>query len=171
MVVVRAFEPDIDVSNFDSGHAELDRWLKEDAKKRHRYTCFVDLAVDDTRNIVGFVATAHAVVAGNSLGMDVRSAPVLLIARMAVSSNAQGRGIGQQLVHHAFKKAIEMHFGVAGAGCSAVIVDSKPEKEGWYRKHFPFKKLRYRDVAPNVPMYIKIKKLIASAEAADLNFQ
>lgn len=82
VVVVRAFDPDIDISNFDSGHAELDRWFKDDAKKRHRYTCFVELAVDDTDNIVGFIATAHAVVAGNSLGMDVRTAPVLLIARM-----------------------------------------------------------------------------------------
>lgn len=64
-----------------------------------------------------------------------------------------------------------MHLGVAGAVCSAVIVDSKPEKEFWNRKHFPFKKLRYRDVTPRVPMYIKIRKLIASAEAAGFIFR
>lgn len=88
----------------------------------------------------------------------------LLIARMAVSSEHQRRGIGKRLIAHAFVVADAQY---KLSGCAAVIVDAKPSAVEFYRQ-FGFENLLVlkSDPAPTETSPIRMFIPIATVHEA-----
>ncbi len=83
--------------------------------------------------------------------------PVALIGRLAVHQDAQGRGVGAQLLGDALRRVVDA---AAHIGCVGVIVDAKDAKaEAFYRK-FAFTALA--DNGWPRRMFLPIKVLLAA---------
>ena len=95
------------------------------------------MAVDEG-TILGFVTVAGAEVEIANLPVSARKGlpsyplPALRIARLAVDSRAQGRGVGAELL----KEALLLARRTADAvGCVGVVVDSKAEAVAFYTRY------------------------------------
>lgn len=124
-------------SSFDCGEPELDVWLQEhatQAQKRDSARTYVAL---DGERVVGYYA-----VCAYSLEPDVIPAalklgrfnvPAILLARLAVDSAYQGRGLGGVLLIDALVKAATV---AATAGTNLVVVHALHEvAAAYYEKH------------------------------------
>jgi GNAT superfamily N-acetyltransferase len=95
------------------------------------------VAVEDER-ILGFVTVAAAEVEIASLpssrkrGLPSYPLPTLRIARLAVDSRAQGRGVGAELLKQALILATRT---AQAVGCVGVIVDAKADAVGFYTRY------------------------------------
>lgn len=81
------------------------------------------------------------------------------IARLAVDSRFEKRGIGTHLLYAAIGKALSISDSV---GCRFVLVDSKKESINFYEK-FGFKKavLKKKDMKDNyTPMYFDLQPVL-----------
>jgi len=88
--------------------------------------------------ILGFVtvAAAEIEIAGLPLsrrkGLPAYPLPALRIARLAVDSRAQKRGVGAELLKHALVIAKATADAV---GCVGVVVDAKPDAVAFYERY------------------------------------
>lgn len=133
-----------DRSRFDCGSPELDRYLRERATQdmRRRVTsCFV--AVDQDEEVAGFFTLA-----ATSLPVDQLSAerakrlprypvvPAVLLGRLAVALEHQGRQLGGALVADAILRASRSE-----AMAYAMIVDAKDDSAARFYAHLGFERL------------------------------
>jgi predicted N-acetyltransferase YhbS len=92
--------------------------------------------------------------------------PVLRLARLAVDSTAQTRGVGRTLLRHVFRLALTL---AENFGCVGVVVDAKPGAVEFYAR-FGFSPLEVGEgqmasrPAPS-PMFLPLD-LIEAALAA-----
>lgn len=101
-----------DRSAFSCGHSVLDDWLKGQAGQQEKSgNTRTFLAVDPmSARVVGYYATTAYRLdldeAAAALGAGKRRYPIpaVLLARLAVDSTCQGRGVGRQLLTHAVRK-------------------------------------------------------------------
>lgn len=138
-VVVRRLDAQDDRTQFRSGNVELDRFFARYAGqnqfRHHIGTTYV--AVGEDREILGFATVTASELTTASLPERERKhlpaypLPVLRLARLAVADPARGRGIGLTLLRSVFALARRM---AADIGCFGIIVDAKPEAQGFYRK-------------------------------------
>lgn len=129
-----------DRSQFVSGSAPLDRYLREQVSqdiKRRIATCFV--AVDiQTLDIAGFCTLTATSVALDALSPElVRKlprypvVPAALLGRLAVAVKAQGKGLGAALLADALLRVVRVEMGIY-----AMLVDAKDEAvQRFYEKH------------------------------------
>ena len=88
--------------------------------------------------ILGFATVSAAQVklaqlpAAERKGLPAYPVPVIRLSRMAVSEDAQGRGIGSGLLRHVNLLALELARNKVG--CAGVVVDAKPEATGFYAR-------------------------------------
>jgi len=112
-----------DVSQFDCGKIPLNDWLQKYALKNEGRAsrCFV---VASSKTVIGFYCLA----AGSVENADVPSAlrrnmppivPVMVLGRMAVDKQYQGRGIGRGLLNDAMRRALAAS---AEIGAAALLV-------------------------------------------------
>lgn len=145
---------------FACGTAELDDYLKRQAKqdmKRRVAACYV-MAYAET--VIGYYTLSAAGVALPDLPPEIAkrlprypSVPAVLIGRLAVDQRYQGRGLGGSLLFSAVHR-IE----TSGIGCHAVIVRAKDDPAAtWYRR-FGF--VAYGSHPRN--MLIPLKTLLAA---------
>jgi len=134
--VIRLLAERDDPSGFSCGSAELDRYLKTYAlANAERGVNVTYVHANETDHIEGFLTLA---------GTSIRSAevpasrnlpryplPALLVARLAVSSSSQNRGVGRRLLAFALEESLVMHSRI---GCVAVVVDAKPEAVPFYER-------------------------------------
>lgn len=163
MITFKPLEAGDDVSTFCSGNEHLDSWLRRNGLgNQHRYG--VTYLALDVGAIAGFVAVAASSIARARIGGGGPDTwPVLLLGRMAVAQDRQGQKIGQQLLRHVFGLAAQQHLTI---GCAAVVVDSKPESVGFYKK-YGFKPTRIPADAPpsnQTQMYIAMKTVLAAMD-------
>jgi GNAT superfamily N-acetyltransferase len=138
-LTIRRLDPKDNRTKFRSGNIDLDRFLVRYAGQnqfRHRIgTTYV--AVDRGDDIIGYATVAASELTTASLPEAKRKRlpaypiPVLRLARLAVSADAQGLGVGQALLRAVFELAFRM---AAEVGCFGVVVDAKPEAIGFYQK-------------------------------------
>lgn len=121
-----------------AGTSDLDRFFHHHAGQHQfkRRASVTYVAIDGIR-IVGFVTVCPGTLVRGDLGPAFRNfppfpLPTLLIARLAVSVNDQGRGIGAAMLRHALQLARRMALCV---GCVGVIVDAKSQAVEWYKKY------------------------------------
>lgn len=133
---VRALRATDDRTTFRSGDPDLDRFLAKYAAqnqfRHHIGTTYV--AVED-RRVLGYVTVAAGHIEGEALPASVRgklpSYPLLVLrlARLAVDSAAQRRGVGKALMRHVFMMALRM---AEDYGCVGIVVDAKPDAVAYY---------------------------------------
>jgi GNAT superfamily N-acetyltransferase len=123
--------PRHDRSEFRSGSDALDRYLREQASqdvRRRIAGCFV--ALDSEERIAGFYTLAAASVALDALPQAMTKGlprypaiPAMLIGRLAVAVEHQGKGLGGALIADAVMRTDRL-----GVGAFALIVDAKDDR-------------------------------------------
>jgi len=129
--VTEALSREHDRTAFRSGVEVLDRYLRELAlrdMRRRVAGCFV--ALDDARAIVGFYTLAATSVAVDALPADLTKrlpryplVPAVLMGRLAVASEHQGKGLGRALIFDAAIRTDRLRI-----GAFAIIVDAKDDR-------------------------------------------
>jgi GNAT superfamily N-acetyltransferase len=130
-----------DVEQFSCGQPELDRFLIRHAlQAQQSNSSQTYVAVRDTE-IVGF----YTIVAGEVQhaqapervvkGMSRHPIPVLVLARLGVHVNAQGRGIGSGLLLDALGRTLQV---VDMIGVRALAVHAKDDRAVAFYRHFGF---------------------------------
>ena len=136
---IRALREADERSQFRSGDPDLDRFFHRFAAQnqfRH-YVGVTYVAVEEGR-ILGFATVAPGHVEIEGLPAAARRKlpryplPVLRLARLAVDRQAQGQGLGGQLLRFVLQLATRM---ADDFGCAGVVVDAKRGAVEFYAKH------------------------------------
>lgn len=156
-----ALSDDHELEPFESDRPELDRWLKEEARRAHRagsarVTVWTDEA---TGVVVGYFAITPTNVAPDGLSTKSRGGysgpiPGYLIAKLALSRHVMGRGLGGQLL----LDALETVAAAANlAGGRLVVVDAIDERaHGFYARY------GFTPIAGGMRLYARIDAVRAS---------
>jgi GNAT superfamily N-acetyltransferase len=131
-----------DCSAFDCGEPELNDWLRLHALPSGRSgSARTFVAVDGANRVLAYYAiAAQSVVAEEApgrlkKGMPRHPVPVVLLARLAVDHNFQGRGLGAGLLKNALLRTLNASRDV---GIRAIIVDAKQDAARRFYEHFDF---------------------------------
>jgi len=113
---------------FDCGVEDLNQWLVQRSLRAHRRgSARTYVVLEDDGLLAGYLALAATDV-GRERGPFHRDmpdpVPAVLLARLAVATGAQGRGLGRALVEHAWRtcQAVSEQIGVRG-----LLVDATDE--------------------------------------------
>ena len=128
------------VEGFNCGNEALNDWLQRRASRNQQEGSSRTWVVADSTRVVGFYASATAVVA--RAGATRRAArnqpdllPAMLLGRLAVDREQQGKGLAAALLKHFLLKALEV---ADLTGLRLVLVHAKdPQAAGFYR-HWGF---------------------------------
>jgi GNAT superfamily N-acetyltransferase len=126
-----------DLSQFQCGEAELDDWLKRRALNNEASGASRTYVVCIGLRVVGYYALAN----GAALHMDAPGSvkrnmpnpvPVMVIGRLAIDLNFQGRGIGTALLKDAVLRTAQA---AEIAGIRAILVHAmSPAAKRFYEK-------------------------------------
>lgn len=147
------------VADFDSGEPSLDHYLRSRALSNHvegASRCFVTCREG---RVVGFYALASAAVERAATPGRVRRnmpdpVPVILLSRLAIDAEHQGKNLGAQLLRDAITRA------VAAAeiiGVRALLVHALHDQARAFYAHFDF------EPSPTDPLHLLL--LIKDARA------
>jgi predicted N-acetyltransferase YhbS len=135
---IRPLRETDDRTAFRSGDPDLDRFLAKYAgQNQYRHHIGTTYVAVDGERIVGYATVAAGQVEAEVLLSSVRRKlpryplPALRLARLAVDSTAQSRGVGKSLLRHVFLLALEMS---EGFGCVGIVVDAKHDAVDFYAR-------------------------------------
>lgn len=120
------------VSGFRCGRQSLDEWLKRYSliNQRSGMTTTFVLTVDDTNDVVGFYSLATGGVdhqdapARVARGLPKHPIPVIILARLAVHEDHQGRHLGRALLRDAL---VRVSNAADEIGVRALLIHAKDE--------------------------------------------
>jgi GNAT superfamily N-acetyltransferase len=121
--------PDHDLSQFQCGEPDLDDWLKRRALQNEESGASRTYVILSGRRIVGYYALAAGAAERASVSGRVRRnmpnpVPVMVIGRLAIDVQYQGRGIGSALLRDAVLRTAQA---AEIAGIRAVLVHAISE--------------------------------------------
>lgn len=160
---IRKLDSQDDVSDFSCGQPDLDDWLKRFAFGNQRAgmtTVFVTLSEN---KVMGYYALATGGVERANApsrvaqGVPAHPVPIVLLARLAVDSSAQKRGLGRQLLRDAL---IRVEAAADQIGIRALLIHAKDENaRDFYMSQAEF------EPSPTDPLHLfllmkDLKKLI-----------
>ena len=148
-----------DTSQFDSGEASIEDYLRRRALANHVQggsRCFVTCR---DRRVVGYYALASASVQHSDVTGKVRRnmpdpVPVILLSRLAVDRKEQGSGLGKNLLRDAILRSVEASDLI---GVRAVLVHALDDTARAFYAHFDF------EPSPTDPLHLLL--LIKNARA------
>lgn len=114
-MTIELFSDHYDVSQFESGAEELDRWLKEHAlTAQTRDTARVCVIEGAQRRVIGYSAVVVGTVSRVELSSRARSGlpsyiPCVLLGKLAVDRDAASKGHARELFMHAVRLAIQLN--------------------------------------------------------------
>jgi len=124
------------VSAFDCGNSNLNRFLKKYAYINQLSANSTTYITSHEGNVVGYYTITLASISHKSAPDKVKSGqprypiPAMLLARLAVDSVYQGKGLGKALLKDAMLRALMV---ADIAGCQAFLVHAKDEHaKRWY---------------------------------------
>ncbi|MGC0369043.1 GNAT family N-acetyltransferase [Microbacterium sp. SLBN-111] len=136
------FKRGIDRDKFGCGKPDLDEWIRRYAGQSERNdTTRTFLALEDDDELVGYYATKACELdldeASSVYGVGRRRYPVpaMLIARLAVSEQFQGRGVGSVLLFDALHRLVEVSRSI---GFEVVVVDAIDHDASAFYRRFGF---------------------------------
>jgi GNAT superfamily N-acetyltransferase len=150
---IEKLRTDHNVREFDCGSDELNRFLARFALVNQvagAAQTYVALAGDA---LVGYYSLAAGEVAYSdapgrlSKGLARHSVPVMLLARLAVSRQVQGLGIGAGLLKDAMMRTIQA---ADIAGIRALVVHAKDDSARGFYEHFGF------ESSPTDPLHLYV---------------
>ncbi len=129
-----------DVEGFESGVADLDRWLRNSAQVAAAAGTAATYVLCRDARIVGYYALAMSAVVHVDAPSRLRRGmpdpvPVVLLARLAVDRTEQGRGLRGRLLVDALRRCVR---GGREFGARAVVVDAIDERAAGFYRHFGF---------------------------------
>ena len=148
-----------DLSDFDCGEPLLNDWLKRRALANQASSVSRTFVVVDNRlRVIGYYAlSAGAVAHRDSTGAVRRNMPdpipVMVLARLAVDRNAQGKQLGGALLKDAVSRTLAVS---ENAGVRALLVHALHEKAKAFYRHYGF------EVSPIDPMTLMLRLHIAN---------
>jgi GNAT superfamily N-acetyltransferase len=129
------------VENFTCGQPELDRFLVRHALQAQQANSSQTYVAISDKEVVGF----YTIVAGEVQhtqapervvkGMPRHPIPLLVLARLAVHTKAQGRGIGAGLLLNALGRTLQVADII---GVRALAVHAKDDQAVAFYRHFGF---------------------------------
>jgi len=155
-----------DVSGFESGSEDLDRWLQQHGLAAQEMDSARTFLLIRGRRIAGYFSlTIRSVLRERAparlvRGMTGYPVGMVLLARLAIDRHHQGRGLGALLLTEALRKAIA---GGESAAARLVVVDAIDEQAADFYRHHGF------IPAPEHPLrlYRRIKDIRASLESTE----
>ena len=138
----------IEVENFDSGNQNLDTWFIKHAKQAGGSGSAKTYVVFDDDTPVAYYSLTVGQVEQSEVpkrvaqGMGNYHIPVIILARMAVSKNYQGKNIGRGMLQDAIKRSLMVANEV---GVRAIITHPIDDKAESFYKHFGFEESPLRE--------------------------
>jgi GNAT superfamily N-acetyltransferase len=127
--------------HFDCGDAALNEFLARFARQNHELggaRTFVAAADSDQTRVLGYYSLSIGSITHERAPPDIRKGlgrydvPMFRLARLAVSRDAQGLGLGGALL---FRAASRCRRAAADVGGVALLIDAKHERAAsWYEK-------------------------------------
>ena len=154
---VRAPEPlspDHHVHGFACGESVLDDWLKRRALSNQTSGASRTFVVTtDAREVVGYYALAAGAVAHHDATRVIRQnmpdpIPVMVLARLAVDTRAQGMKLGAGLLQDAVRRCIQVSH---NTGVRAILVHALNDGACQFYAHYGFK------ASPAHPMTLMLR--------------
>ena len=140
------------VDDFSCGQPELDDWLKRFALTNQRAgmaTVFVTLS---GQKVVGYYALATGGVERAKApdrvarGLPAHPIPIVLLARLAVDTSAQGKGLGRALLRDAL---VRVEAAADEIGIRALLIHAKDDSaRDFYMRHAEFEQ------SPTDPLHL-----------------
>jgi predicted N-acetyltransferase YhbS len=136
-----ALHRDHDLSGFSCGKPSLDDWLLRGARQAQGAGSAKTFVVCDGLHVVGYFALTVGQVDTLEVPDRVRAGmgrypiPVVLLARLAVSKNDQGRGIGIGLLQDAIRRTVAI---AEQVGIRAMLTHPIDEEAAAFYKRFGF---------------------------------
>jgi len=166
-IEISKLRPEDRREDFHSGNDELDRFFHRYAGqnqfRHHIGTTYV--AKNDKGTILGFVTlSASEIISSTHPSKRKKNfaypLPVLRLARLAVSSKAQGSKVGEKLLKMTFEMAKKMSSDI---GCVGVVVDAKAEAKTYYERYgfseIPVEKGKLFTHPQTIMMFLSIKEI------------
>lgn len=130
------------VNSFDCGAASLDDWLKRRALANQSSGASRTFVVaNDVHQVMGYYALAAGAVAHSDAPRSVRQnmpdpVPVMVLARLAVDSKAQGMKLGAALLQDALKRCVLVS---QNTGVRAMLVHALDDNARRFYEYYGFK--------------------------------
>ena len=130
-----------DVSVFDCGKEELNRFLKRYAFANQQAQSAQTYVACQGSTIVGYYSLAFGSVAQEQAPERVKKGlarhliPVMILARLAIDQNHQGKGLGQGLLKDALERTVRA---AEIGGLRAMPVHAKDDAARVFYQHFDF---------------------------------
>lgn len=140
-----------DVKNFDCGKQELAAWLRRYALQSHQAGAARVYVVHRTGRVVGYYALAAGSVEPDGApervkkGLARHPIPVILLARLAVDTSEQRRGLGAALLKDALRRTASAADEI---GARAILVHAKDDEARAFYRHFDF------EPSPTDPLHL-----------------
>jgi len=138
---LRLLEPSDDLSTFTCGEDAIDRWAHTMAHAAHSGgSARVYVAVTPEDRVIGFYTLSTASVARSDVTRRVGQGmpdpvPVLLLGRMGVTAEWQGRGVGVSLLQDAIKRTLAA---ASSVGIRAMLVHALNDPLVTFYRRFGF---------------------------------
>jgi len=135
---VEALDDGHDLASFSCGNLELDRWLRDHARQATAQGTRTYVVLDDADAVVGYFAIVPHVLdrrdAPPKIGRGApRQIPSILLAKLALSEDLHGQGLGAELLVRALDTIIDA---ARVAGGKLAVVDAiDADAEAFYRHH------------------------------------
>lgn len=141
-----------DIVHFSSGQASLDDWLNRRARANQVSGATRTYVVCEGQRVMGYYALASGVVTVESATGRFRRnmpnpIPVVVLARLAVDRNWQGRGIGRALFRDA---ALRVAHAADAIGIRGIVVHAISEEAKQFYLALGF------DASPREPMMLMV---------------
>jgi len=134
--------PDHHVHGFACGESVLDDWLKRRALSNQSSGASRTFVVTtDAREVMGYYALAAGAVAHHDATRVIRQnmpdpIPVMVLARLAVDTRAQGMKLGAGLLQDAVRRCIQVSH---NTGVRAMLVHALNDGARQFYAHYGFK--------------------------------
>jgi GNAT superfamily N-acetyltransferase len=134
---VVALDESHDLESFTSGNIELDNWLRLHARNATGQGTRTLVVIDERDTIVGYFAIAPHVLdrddVPKKLGRGApRQIPAILLAKLALSTDLHGQGLGAELLVRALATILDA---ARAAGGKVVVVDAIDERAAAFYRH------------------------------------
>lgn len=129
------------LAEFDCGESSLDEWLKRRAMANHQSGASRTFVVtDQDARVYGYYAMAAGAISHQAATSAVRRnmpdpLPVMVLARLAVDTQAQGLKLGGALLQDAVNRAVTV---AQNAGVRALVVHALHERAKDFYEHYGF---------------------------------
>lgn len=140
-LVIEKLRADHQVADFDCGQEELNRFLSRFALTNQQAGAAQTYVAVSDKGVVGYYSLAVGEIAyddaPNRLGKGLarHPIPIMLLARLAVSTTWQGRGLGSGMLKDAMRRTLQA---ADIAGIRAFAVHAQDETARNFYEHFGF---------------------------------